>query len=309
MMPAPERQRPLLEEIVQRLDGAWAPLPDKAEETVELTARALWFAASGEPRSVARAGSGALPALDDAAMARLRAMVERRCEGTPLAHITGRQSFLGLEMLATPEALIPRRETELLALTAIAALRATIGAREAALAIDVCTGSGNVALAIAAREPRVTVIGADLSAEAVALARRNAAHLGLSARTRFHRSDLFDGIDRPELRGSADLVTCNPPYISSAKVPAMAAEISEHEPPLAFDGGSFGLGVITRLVSDAPRFLRPGASLCFEVGAGTGEFIFDRVRRNAAYADVRAVNDEASAVRVLVATLAATLAA
>ena len=84
----------------------------------------------------------------------------------------------------------------------------------------------------------------------------------------------------------------------------MPAEISQHEPRLAFDGGAFGLTIISRLLSDAPRFLQPGGSLCFEVGAGNGRFVADRVARNGAYATVRQVNDEEGIPRVVVATVA-----
>src|SRR4051794_5916201 len=105
--------------LVAVLEADWAGLPDKPEETLELTARSLWFAAAGQPRSVIRCTDGKLPVLDDNGMDRLSQLVALRKGGKPLAHLTGRQNFLGLEMLSGPEALIPRKETELLALTAI----------------------------------------------------------------------------------------------------------------------------------------------------------------------------------------------
>jgi release factor glutamine methyltransferase len=207
-------------------------------------------------------------------------------------------------MLSGPEALIPRRETELLALTAIEILRARLREVGDVFAIDVCTGSGNVALALAACDSRIHVLGADISAEALLLAARNANHLGLAERASFLASNLFDGFAFGRLRNLADLITCNPPYIASSKVSAMAAEISEHEPRLAFDGGAFGLTIISRVLADAPRFLRPAGSLCFEVGAGNGRFWADRLERNPAYRSVRAVSDHTGTIRVLVATVA-----
>jgi release factor glutamine methyltransferase len=296
--------QPAFSEVLDRLEGVWSPLPDKPEETLELTAKALWFAAAGEPRSVARCSHAELPTLDEAGIERLWTLLGLRAEGKPLAHVTGRQNFAGLEMLSGPEALIPRRETELLARTAIAILGDELTVRHAAQAIDVCTGSGNVALALAASDTRINVLGADISTDALALASRNAEHLGLASRTCFVASDLFNAIDATSLHGRAAVVTCNPPYIASAKVSATAAEISQHEPRLAFDGGAFGLTVIFRLLSDAPRFLRSGGSLCFEVGAGNGHFVAERVTRNAAYTAVRPVNDEKGVLRVLVATVA-----
>jgi release factor glutamine methyltransferase len=293
----------LLRRVTERLATTWAPLPDKPEETIDLTARALWFLAHGEPRSVVRAGEGTLPALDDAEVARLWELVETRQRGVPLAHITGRQNFMGLELLSTGEALIPRRETEILARTAIDLLDAVPRSRDPRLAIDVCTGSGNVALALANHDAGVRVVGADLSPEAVSLAQRNAAHVGLAGRAQFTVSDLFVALETPELLGKADLVTCNPPYISSAKVPEMHEEIAKYEPRLAFDGGALCLSIISRLLTDAPRFLRPGSSVAFEVGVGLGKYVSGRARKSGAYADVREIPDDAGETRVIVATL------
>jgi len=285
-------EAPQFEETVKRLGAVWAPLPDKPEETLELTARALWFAAAGDPRSVARCADAPLPELDADGAARLCKLVTRRSEGTPLAHLTGRQNFAGLEMLCGPDALIPRRETELLASTAMNILSATVPSGDSAFAIDVCTGSGNVALAMAAKNPHLTVLAADISTDALALAVQNATHLGLGSRVTFVPSDLFKAFDLPANHHRAAVITCNPPYIS------------RHEPRLAFDGGVFGLTIISRLLADAPRFLRPGGSLCFEVGAGNGRFVADRISRNSAYVGVRQITDEKGIVRVLVASVA-----
>jgi release factor glutamine methyltransferase len=295
---------PRFQTLLTVLSDGWSPLPDKPEETLELTARSLWFAAAGQPRSVRGSGEGKLPALDQRGMDRLSELVELRKAGKPLAHLTGRQNFAGLEMLSGPEALIPRRETELLALAATEILMTRLREVDDVFAIDVCTGSGNVALALAACDSRTHVVGADISAEALRLAARNANHLGLSAQTSFLASDLFEGLDPQRFHRRVDLITCNPPYIASSKVSAMAPEIAEHEPRLAFDGGAFGLTIISRVLADAPRFLRVGGSLCFEVGAGNGRFWADRLERNRAYSAVRAVRDHDGIIRVLVATAA-----
>jgi release factor glutamine methyltransferase len=293
---------PLLDEQRSSLAASWSALPDKPEDSLDATLRALWFAAAGEPRSVADAAERhELPTLDARGQARFRDLVSRRAAGVPLAHLTGRQRFMGLEMLSGPEALIPRRESELLARTALERAHALAADRGTISVIDVCTGSGNIALAIAAHEPAATVAAADLSPDAVQLARRNAAHLGLGERVRFEAGDLLAPFDRAPWLGATDLLTCNPPYISSAKVPAMAAEISQHEPRLAFDGGSFGLDVISRLASDAPRFLKPASWVCLEVGRGQARFVADRFRRNPAYAEVEVVSDESGEGRVVVA--------
>jgi release factor glutamine methyltransferase len=136
----------------------------------------------------------------------------------------------------------------------------------------------------------------------VALADANARHVGLLARARFVARDLFAGLENDVAERRVDLITCNPPYIASSRLTDMPGETRDHEPRLAFDGGAFGLDVISRVVAESPRWLRPGASLCFEVGAATGKFLADRVRRNQAYASVETVANEEGVVRVIVAT-------
>lgn len=278
----------------ERLVQGLRLLPDKPEETPDATLRALWLAAAGQPCSAVRAAGTPLPGLDAQRRERLDALIARRLAGEPLAHITGRQHFAGLEMLATPAALLPRRETELLAREAIA-LAATLAASAAPVVADACTGSGNVALAVAHAVPRARVHGADLSAEAVALARENARWLGLDVA--FARGDLLEPF-RSEA-GRIDLITCNPPYIRSDNVPAMAPEISGHEPRLAFDGGPLGVSILMRLIDEAPEFLRPGGWLLFEVGAGQGGPLARRLQRPGRWKEVRTWSDDAGTVRVL----------
>lgn len=287
----------------ERLEGRLVPLPDQPAESVHATVAALWHAASGRALSARAAVVEPLLPLDEAGEARLAELVARRLEGTPLAHLTGRQRFMGLEMLASPEALIPREETELLARAALAALREAADRTGSARAIDLCTGSGNLALSLAWHEPRAAVWGADLSPEAVAFARRNAGHLGLADRVRLVAGDLFEPFDTPEFAGKVDVVACNPPYISSAKVEAMPDEIRAHEPRLAFDGGPFGIRILARLVDGAPRVLRPGGALAFEVGLGQGPGVRKRIEKAGAWADVTEIKDARGETRALVARL------
>lgn len=293
------------EDCRRDLEARLVPLPDQPGETAQSTLAALAHAAAGQPLSSRAAASKPLPDLDDAAAARLASLVRERLAGRPLAHLTGRQRFMGLEMLASPEALVPREETELLGRAALARLRAAAAARGEALVLDACTGSGNLALALAAGEPRARVVGADLSPAAVELARRNARHLGLADRASFVAGDLLSPFDSPGPGGGADLVTCNPPYISSARVDAMAGEIRDHEPRLAFDGGPFGIGILARLIDEAPRVLRPGGVLAFEVGLGQGPGIRKRLARDARYAAVEEALDAQGQPRAILATLAA----
>jgi len=289
------------------LRSAMQTLPDKPEETPEATLRALWYLAVGRPMSAEVAShlsAEALPVLDTAQDAQLAALIAQRLTGIPLAHLTGRQTFMGLEMLAGPQALIPRRETELLARAALAHLREMASPR----VIDVCTGSGNLALAMAQGMPTARVWGADLSPEAVALAEANARRLGLSDRVQWRCGDLlapFDGgthhADAADFLGHTDLLLCNPPYISSGKLGSMPAEIVQHEPSLAFDGGPFGIRILQRLMKDAPRFLRSGGWLGLEVGLGQGPAVQQWLARTGQFALPQAVLDDHGQVRSLLA--------
>lgn len=301
----PPGQRALSRELARALQEGLAPLADQPAETVDSTLAALWLAAAGTPVSSRAAATAGLVPLDAGAQARLRTLVRRRLEGVPLAHLTGRQRFMGLEMIASPEALIPREETELLGNAALDALRAA-ASRGEALAVDACTGSGNLATALAFHEPRARVWATDLSPGAVALARRNAERFGLSDRLTVLAGDLLAPLDATELRGRIDLVVCNPPYISSAKVDRMAPEIRGHEPRLAFDGGPLGIRILARLIDAAPGLLCAGGILAFEVGQGQGPGIRRRLERHGRYAAVREIADAGGEVRALLARTAGT---
>ena len=274
------------------------PLPDKPEETPASALRALWFAAVGQPRSVVAASVGALPTLSGEAAATLAQLVARRLAGEPLAHLTGRGHFMGLELVSTPDALIPRLETEQLGRACVALLKSS-EVRQPARVIDVCTGSGNLALAIAHALPDAEVHGADISPAALALAARNREQLALP-QVALRCGDLLAPFGA-EFDGTVDLVLCAPPYILSAKVEQMAAEISAHEPRLAFDGGPLGVGILLRLLEDAPRLLRSGGWLAFEAGLGQGPAMRRRLERDPQYGEVRALTDPHGDVRVVLA--------
>lgn len=273
-------------------------LPDKPEETPDSTLRCLWHLAGGRAMSVDLAVETPLAPLDAAGQAALERLIAQRLDGIPLAHLSGRQRFMGLELLASPEALIPRRETEMLARAAIETLRERVlAARDAALALDVCTGCGNVAVAMAHSDPRIKVLAADLSPEAVDLARRNVEHLGLQSRVELRVGDLLEPFDQPQWQRAVDVITCNPPYISTKKMETMPGEIVGHEPRLAFDGGALGVRILQRLVRDAPKLLREGGWLLFEVGLGQGPAVIHRMKSSGEYAEIGSVADHAGQIR------------
>jgi release factor glutamine methyltransferase len=291
----------LMRELLSQLESGLRTLPDKPEETAASALRALWHLAAGDRLSPPLALSRPLAVLDSRQMEHLRALVQRRLSGTPLAHLTERQHFMGLEMIAGPGALIPRRETEIVARAAVNLARRLAGERGSVMVVDVCTGSGNVAVAVAVAEPRATVFASDLSEDAVALARRNVEHLGVHQRVTLRSGDLLAPFDSPDHVGLVDLLTCNPPYISSGRVAEMPGEIAQHEPRLAFDGGPLGVLILQRLMREAPRLLRPGGWLAFEVGLGQGPAMARRMANAGPYSRVESLTDEGGHVRVLVA--------
>jgi len=300
---APENgeSHPDSESLADELHRFWKPLPDKPEETPERIVRALWLTASGTPASVDSAADTRLPALNEAASARLRELLERKKSGVPLAHLTGRQRFLGIDFIAGPAALIPRKETEILGCAVLARLQGLARERGEPLVVDLCTGSGNLAIACAHYEPAARVYASDLSHEAVALARMNCEHTGVAGRVEVMQGDLFEPFEDERFLGRCDLLICNPPYIPAAKVGEMPPEISGFEPELAFNGGIYGIAILMKLIRNAPRFLRPGSWLGFEVGEGQGPQIARQIAKNRAYGNIETLCDARGEIRAILA--------
>jgi len=188
--------------------------------------------------------------------------VSRRARREPLQRILGWEEFRGVRVRLTDAVLVPRPETETLVEWALALLPPP-GGRQL-LAIDLGTGSGCIACALASERPDLDVIAVDVSPAAAAVARDNAQALGLAARVGVVAADLLDGLR--DL--SADLIVSNPPYLPSTLVPELAPEVRIHEPRLALDGGADGLALIRRIATTARRYLRPSGALA--VGGGRG---------------------------------------
>jgi len=294
----------LFDQSVDRLQAGARFAADKPDETPEATARALWLAAAGLPTAVSRVPMQ-LPSLTEAQAGVLATMVDRRIAGEPLAYLVGRQEFMGHEFVTAPGALIPRRETELLGKAALAIARERAAREGAVRILDLCTGSGNLAIALALGEPLARVWASDLEGEAVAVASRNAAWHGVERRVTLLQGNLFgalDGLTPPP--PPFDLVVCNPPYIPSRKAQSLPVEVAGHEPIAAFDGGDFGLSILFRLVAEAPRHLVPGGWLCFELGAGQGPLVEKRLAGRGAYHEIRTVPDDAGTIRAVLARTA-----
>lgn len=281
--------------LLARLTDQLVTLPDKPEETPGTTLSALWLKATGTSASVEQAMNANLQPLSDDESKLLESLVSQRLAGVPLAHLTGRQSFMGVELLAGPQALVPRKETELLGAAALDRLHEV----PTPLVLDVCTGSGNLAVALAVALPGATVFASDLAEGAVELAQQNVVFVGVET-VSVLAGDLFEAF--PEsLRGVVDVVVCNPPYISSARVDGLDSEIADYEPRMAFDGGAFGVAIVGRLINEAPGWLKPGGWLCFEIGKGQGTHWVRALTRHPDYDLIAPAENDEGDVRAITA--------
>lgn len=192
-----------------------------------------------------------------------RDLVQRRAAGVPLPYLTGSRAFYDLELIVTPDVLIPRPETEHL----VEAALAWAGARRGLRVVDVGTGSGAIAVALAEHLPEAHVWALDISAAALDVARQNAARYGMLERIEFVLGDLL--VPLLSRGQQADLIAANLPYIKSDELDTLA--VARHEPRLALDGGLDGLDLIRRLLDQAPGVLGAGGLLLLEIGAGQGE--------------------------------------
>lgn len=206
----------------------------------------------------------------------IRPLVARRRAREPVAYIVGRRDFYGRSFFVSPDVLIPRPDTETLVERALDCIPVDADCR----VVDVGTGSGIIAVTIAAERPRAAVTATDISAAALGVARRNAERLGFADRIRFEQADLLGET------GPYDVVVSNPPYVSRSELGALQAEIREHEPLDALEAGEEGLDVIDALLAAAPRATEPGAALLIEVGAGQAGAVIDRARGTGAWEQV-----------------------
>jgi release factor glutamine methyltransferase len=236
-----------------------------------------------------------------------RSLVTRRAAQEPLQHITGTQEFFGLPLRVTPDVLIPRPETEHLVeeLLAWAQTQSTRHLRVA----DVGTGSGAIALALAAHLPSAEITAIDISPAALAVARSNAEQLRLAHRIRFLEGDLLDPLQNDLAQGLRidprgwDAIISNPPYVADADAPTLAPEVRNHEPHLALFAGADGLAIYRRLIPQAHAALKPNGLLAMEIGFGQRNALAELLADpDVAWQNVRFISDYASIPRVVLAT-------
>ena len=277
------------------LQSARLSLAADGIEEVDLEARLLLQHVTCLTRSqlVLHAGEP----LEASVVARFFELVKRRGQRIPLQHLTGVQEFWSLELIVSPAVLIPRPETEFL----LEQVLTKITRRPDLRLLDMCTGSGAIALALA-RELACQVVAVDLSAEALAVATLNRQKYELENQVELIRSDLFAALKPGAIY---DCIVSNPPYIADAEIDILEPEVALAEPRMALSGGEDGLGFIRSLIQLAPSYLRPGGWLFMEIGADQKtavEKLFDA--HDSVYEQVRVVTDYAGRPRVAMACLA-----
>jgi release factor glutamine methyltransferase len=232
--------------------------------------------------------------LDDACLRAYESLLARRMSREPTAYITGRREFWSLDFHITPDVLIPRPETELLVEIGLTLANDAKFAPPMRI-VDLGTGCGAIAVALASELKNAEIVATDVSFKALAVAAGNAARNN-SGIIQFVQGDLFDAL-RPQ--SAFDLIVSNPPYIRSADIDALEPEVSRWEPRSALDGGSDGLDYYRRIAAEIFLYLAPYGSVAVEVGDGMGEAVATLFNKSG-FAEVHVHKDYAGKQRVVV---------
>ncbi len=224
--------------------------------------------------------------------------VERRGRREPLQYITGRQEFWGIEFVVTPDVLIPRPETELIIESA---LRSVKDRNKPLRIIDLCTGSGCIAVSLAKELPQARTLATDTSPQAISIARGNARRQDVADRIRFFEGDLFGPLEELDIHGQVDIIVSNPPYVSSGDFSALQPEVRDYEPKTALLAGPDGTQVQRRIIHEASRFLIKHGLLIMEMGLGQAGPLSHLIRQRKDYGSLEILKDLAGIDRVIIA--------
>lgn len=229
--------------------------------------------------------------------------IDRRAEGEPLQYITGSQEFMGLDFQVDPSVLIPRQDTE----TVVEfALEKAGQMKKCRSILDMCCGSGAIAVSMARSLPGAEVTACDCSEGALETAARNAAANDVASRVSFKKTDMFmvekNGRTVP-LKGRFDMIVSNPPYIPSGVIETLQTEVRDHEPMLALDGGADGLDFYRILARDAGPHLKKGGMLVMEIGHDQGRDVSQLLEETGCYVNIEVHKDLAGHDRIVCCTL------
>lgn len=226
-----------------------------------------------------------------------KGFIERRAKREPSQYITGETEFYGFTFKVTKDTLIPRPETELLVDEALRCAIHHAGKKPLAI-IDLCTGSGCIAVTMALKLPDSVVYATDMSKAALKVAAENASLNGVADRMIFLEGDLFAALDGTPAR-MADIILSNPPYISQAELEGLAPEVIGYEPKSALYGGPDGLAFYRRIITEAPRRLSDGGFLLLEMGFGQSEDIRELMEKEQRYTDITVLKDYSGIERII----------
>lgn len=231
-------------------------------------------------------------------------LIDRRADGEPLQYITGSQDFMGCSFEVNESVLIPRQDTETVVEFALEKARSR---RKCGAILDMCCGSGAIAVSMAKELPKADVTACDCSEGALETAKRNAVLNGVEKRVTFKQSDMFEVTKRgkvTQIKGKFDMIVCNPPYIPSAVIETLQPEVRDHEPRMALDGGTDGLDFYRIIARDACGHLKKDGMLILEIGHDQADDVVGLLRDMCAYADIEVHKDLAGHDRIVYCTLA-----
>ena len=236
--------------------------------------------------------------------ARYKMIIDKRASGIPVQYIIGTQEFMGLEFEVNENVLIPRQDTETLVELAIE----TAKEMSPDLSIlDMCCGSGAIAVSMAYFFPQAKVTACDLSDGALEMTGLNAARNGVADRVTVQKSDMFaveiDGVMAP-LQGRYDMILSNPPYIASEVIGTLQTEVKDHEPMMALDGGADGLDFYRVIAEEAPERLKENGVLIMEIGHDQGQSVPQLLETTGRFTDIKVIKDLPGLDRVVFARLA-----
>jgi len=228
----------------------------------------------------------------------LEELIKRRVSGEPLQYILGHQEFWSVDLRVDPSVLIPRADTEILVEQALRVL-SKISLERLPSVLEVGTGSGAIAIALAREVAPIFLLATDISREALLIARQNAQESGVSEKIQFIQGDLFGAFRLVEGKEPFDLILSNPPYIVRSEIERLAREVKNFEPALALDGGEDGFDFHRAIISQSPKYLRRGGWLLLEVGQGQTRGVSEMMEKMEIFYPSEGIQDLSGIERVV----------